>query len=93
MKVPLRVSCSLIGFVGFVGLLTVEFSLAINTSFREASRGSFLEPVSGCRNPASETPPPCRRGLGFNIGTAIITYTLWGLPYYSYSIMGPKTPF
>ena len=27
-----------------------------------------------------------------NIGALTITYTILGVPYYNYSIMGPKTP-
>ena len=32
-------------------------------------------------------------GLGGNIGASIVTYTILGVPYYSYCIVGPKTLF
>ena len=35
----------------------------------------------------------CQPGLQFNIGALIFTYTILGVLYYNYSIMGPKTLF
>ena len=32
-------------------------------------------------------------GVGSAIGALIITYTILGVPHYTYSIMGPKTLF
>ena len=32
-------------------------------------------------------------GLEVHIGALIVTYTILGVPYYKYSIMGPKTVF
>ena len=42
------------------------------------------------------SPSPVRLGsqeLGVNIGASIITYIILGVPYYNYSILGPKTLF
>ena len=33
------------------------------------------------------------QGFGFNIGALMITYTIWGVAYYIYSIMGPEILF
>ena len=41
----------------------------------------------------------CAYGLSTEVGTKeyfrglVITYTILGVPYYNYSIMGPKNPF
>ena len=35
--------------------------------------------------------PVTPQALHSNIGALIITYTILGVPYYNYSIMGPKT--
>ena len=40
-----------------------------------------------------ERQDPAYKALGCNIGASITTNTVLGVPYYKYSIMGPKTLF
>ena len=60
--------------------------------------GLFQEPEDlrelCCNAGALDRTTPCVRvRVCGTTGAVIVTYTFLGVPYYNYSIMGPKTPF
>ena len=50
---------------------------------------AFLQCTAVQKVPGS----PCKAKLCDNIGALIITTTILGVPYFRYSIMGPKKPY
>ena len=62
-------------------------SSAVSIAGMSAATSSARAIVCTCSNSAT-----CCH-LPSNMGALVITHTILGVPYYSYSIMGPKTLF
>ena len=92
-------SFSVLSLMTDVGLLQGSSVLQLYSTYKVQWHGSGQNLVDGERSCLSRaglqsvSGPPLQEGMQDNIGALIITSTVVGVPYYSYSIMGPQTLF